>query len=171
MSVPSGIGCTCGVNVNFIASLSRALSASTPQSSDVIQVAANLANGAAGGAATCNGAYMAKRTFGGATDQIVLRGGSLTDDLGNTISFSALRLLVVQNTGIAVITIGGGSNPIPLTNGTTDAITIPAGGIFAWFDGITDAAGMTITAGTACNLNVGGTIGQPWTVLAVGTLV
>ena len=171
MSVPSGIACNCSINMNFVASLQRALTASTPQSSDAIQSAANLSNGAAGAAGTCNGSYIATRTFGGSTDQIVLRGGSLTDDLGNTISFSALRLLVIQNTGTAAITLGGGSNPIPLTNGTTDAINLPAGGIFVWFDGTTDAAGMAITAGTACNLNITGTTVQTWTVLAVGTLV
>ena len=171
MSVPSGIACTCSVNMNFIASLQRALTASTPQSSDAIQQGSNLANGAAGAAGTCNGAFLQKRTFGGATDQVVLRGGSITDDLGDTISFAALRLLVVQNTGTAAITVGGGSNPIPLTNGTTDAINIPAGGMFVWFDGTTDATGMALTAGTGCNLNIGGTLGQTWTVLAVGTLV
>lgn len=109
------------------------------------------------GDAQANKLYTATRTITGAStaDALDLAGG-LTDIFGNTLTFTSIKAILIQNMNTTSgddLTVGGGTNPITsLWNGSTTAkARIKAGG--CWFMS-SRYDGFAITAGTADILTV-----------------
>jgi len=102
--------------------------------------------------------------------------GALTDPYGDAAVFTAVRLILIANTSdkleptsAAGIKIGAGSNPLALFSDATDALPLPAGGIFHWSSPL--ATGLAVTAGTGDILkitNLSGSELARYTLLVLG---
>jgi len=102
------------------------------------------------------------RTTSGNDDLDIV--GGLTDALGNTVSILKIKGLVVQaaaaNTTNVVI---GGSATNPVTSfmtGTTPAVLVRPGGMFALLAGVADATAYAATAATADILRISAASGS-----------
>lgn len=107
------------------------------------------------------GANQAKNHFAdsfsivGAGTQTYDLAGSLTNGIG-TVVFTAIKAIVIKNTGTAAITYGGGSTPfLGFLGDATDEIVVPAGGCVVLVD--PTAAGQAVTAATGDLITLTGT--------------
>jgi hypothetical protein len=107
------------------------------------------------------------RTFSGTTDNLDLFAG-LDDSYGTPVVLTAVKGLLIVNTGADPITVGNaGSNPWDTLLSATGTITLPPG---AWFVCATpDAVGWVVGTSTNVNLLVTGTSGQTYNVAFLGT--
>jgi hypothetical protein len=122
---------------------------------DLWKFGADLTNGT--GANQASKMYVAKRTLAGGANETLDLAGSLTDQFGSTITFTAvkgLKISLLTDTTASSILVGntGANGWLGLFNATTDAVKIRNGYSFAVFG--TDAAGMAVTAGTGDLLKV-----------------
>lgn len=108
--------------------------------------------------------YCAVRTLSGTTDTVDLA-GSLLDEFGATITFAAVKLIAVYNSGADPITI-----TTTIANGWTGAIngviTLAPGALWLAMD--PGATGWAVTSGTADLIQIGGTSGQPYEIVIFG---
>jgi len=103
------------------------------------------------GANQANKMYAASRTLAGGANETLDLSGSLTDQFGNTLLFTAIKgikISVLISTTSSSISVGAtGSNGwTGLLEQTTASIKIKNGYSFSVFG--SDAAGMAVTAGT-----------------------
>jgi len=108
------------------------------------------------------GANQAKNVFAddfavvGAGTQTYDVAGGVVNGLGATVTFTAIKAIIIKNTGAAAITFGGGSNPLgAFFANAADQNVIPAGGLVALVD--PTAAGQPVTAGTGDIITLAGT--------------
>lgn len=100
---------------------------------------------------------------------IDLAGTGITSNVagGATVTFADLQMLIVENTGTSGnILVGGGTNAVGITNGTTDSDVIPPGGfLFRHFG----TAGLAVTPTTGDILQIKSSAGSvTYRVLIVG---
>jgi len=89
--------------------------------------------------------------------------GSLVDHLNNAVTFAKVMLLFIRNKSDTAMTIGGAAC-IPLLNGSTDRITLPALGSM-W---VHVEAGITVTATSADKIIITGTAGKTYEMIVLG---
>jgi hypothetical protein len=158
------------IGINLVATLVKALTLSTPSDQQQVQTSWSLQNGT--GAGKANMSYGATRTLAASTNETLILNGDATfkNSFGDAISFTKIKAIIIRNNGIGALTVGGGTNPVPLTNGTTDAINVPANTMLVLACNAT-GLGWTVTASTACNLKIaadGTTGGVTYDVLVIG---
>lgn len=118
------------------------------------------------GANQANNVFVDKFTISGAGTQTYDLAGGVTSALGTTLTFTAIKALVLKNTGTATLTYGGGSSPfLGWLGDASDEINIPAGGAFVLID--PTAAGQTVTASTGDLITIGATDGAG-TIIIIG---
>ena len=118
-----------------------------------LSVALTLTHGTAAGMA--NQTYHAQRTLAGSANEELDLAGVLTDVFGNTITFTKVKALFIQNTHATNVLIVGGaaSNGFAtLFADATDKINIRPGGFLLL--GATDATAYAVTAGTGDKLKL-----------------
>lgn len=94
--------------------------------------------------------------FSAASTQTYDLAGGVTNALGATLTFTAIKAIVIKNDGAGAITFGGGSNPVgAFFANSADQNVIPAGGFLVLVD--PTAAGQAVTAGTGDVLTLAGT--------------
>jgi len=82
--------------------------------------------------------------------------GGVTNALGQALTFTAVKALIIVNTSAAALTYGGGSTPfLGFLGDATDEITIPPGGMLVLTD--PTASGQPVTPGTGDLITIGGT--------------
>ncbi|QUT07918.1 hypothetical protein KFK14_11315 [Sphingobium phenoxybenzoativorans] len=92
----------------------------------------------------------------GAGNQSYDVAGGLTNALGQALTFTAIKAILVKNTGTAPLTIGAGSNPLAAFMGAgTHTIIIPPGGLILLID--PTAAGQAVVPSTGDVLRIAGT--------------
>ena len=161
--------CSLTGSLAFVASIVKALTASNPVDSESLNASINMATGT--GANKVNRSYQALRSLGSNSNETLILSGdaSFKDAFGDAINFTKLKLLVIYNGGTAALSVGGGANPIALTDGSTDAVVIRPGGYLVLYVGATDTTGIAVAASTACNLKIAaGSGGATYTILIVG---
>lgn len=101
--------------------------------------------------------YSAIRTLAGGANETLDLYGSLTNQLGETINFARVKVIVVElltTTAASSITVGNAASNVftgPL-GGTTPTVTIANGGGMAFWR--SDATGWTVTNSSTDNLKV-----------------
>ena len=94
-------------------------------------------------------------TIVGAGAQTYDLAGALTNPLG-TVIFTAIKALLIVNTGTSPLVYGGGTNPLAAFMGAgTHTVTIAPGGMMLLVD--PTAAGQPVTAATGDILRIAGT--------------
>jgi len=91
------------------------------------------------GLTTSDGLWSVSTTMDGASDSYDLV-GTLTDPLGNAVTFESIEGLFIKNASDLPIVVGGANN-IPLLNGSTDKLNLAAGAVFFTFCDIPVTAG------------------------------
>jgi hypothetical protein len=95
------------------------------------------------------------RTIAASSDEDLDLAGSLTDAFGDTLTFVELKGVVVSaatgNTNNVVVSRPA-ANGVPLFSAAEDALPLPPGAVFAWFN--PGDGGVTVTAGTGDLINV-----------------
>lgn len=108
------------------------------------------------GADQANNVFADDFSITGASTQTYDLAGGLTNSLGQALTFTAIKALIIVNTGAAALTYGGGGAPfLGWLGDATDEITIPAGGLLVLTD--PTAAGQPVTAATGDLITIGGT--------------
>lgn len=108
------------------------------------------------GANQANNVFTDDFAIAGAGSQTYDLAGSLVNALGQVLTFSAIKAIIIKNTGATPITYGGGSNPLAAFMGAgTHTITVPAGGLVVLID--PTAAGQSVTGSTGDILRLAGT--------------
>jgi hypothetical protein len=105
--------------------------------------------------------YTATRTIAGGAISIDLN-GTLTDPLGDAITFATVMLVFIINNGDNAMIVGG-SNNIPML-GSGDVLNLAAGAYFEYID----EAGITVTAGTGDLITVSGTNDDTFDIVLIG---
>lgn len=103
--------------------------------------------------------------FSGVASQTYDLAGGVTNAIGSTLTFTAIKAIVVENTGSSEITYGGGANPfLGFIGAAAHTIKIPAGGMLVLVD--PTAAGQAVTAGTGDTITLAGTSisGSVWII-------
>jgi hypothetical protein len=115
------------------------------------------------GASSANKEWADYRALGGSPDSHDLT--ALTNRIGESVSFSKVRLLVIKAdaTNAAVLTVGGGSNAWATSIGT---ITIRPGEVL--FKKCIDTTAWAVTGGTGDLLQVSGTSGDDYEIYLAG---
>lgn len=113
--------------------------------------------------ATATKIYTASGALTGGAAAIDLS-GSLTDPIGNPCVFTKVQALYFKNTSAAAMTLFGGANNVPITDGTTDSINLAAGASIM----LIDPAGVTVTAGTGDLITVAGTGSGTFEIIVIG---
>lgn len=129
----------------------------------VEKITASFANGT--GANQANNMFVDDFTISGAGAQTYDLAGGLTNGIGVALTFTALKALIVRNSGTAELSMGGGSNPfLGWLGASGDLVKIPAGGLLLLTD--PTAAGQGVTAGTGDILRLSGTdaAGSVWII-------
>jgi hypothetical protein len=107
------------------------------------------------GASQAKNMYVDDFTIVGAGTQTYDLAGALTNGLGAVV-FTAVKAIIIENTGTGNLVYGNGSNPLlAFVGGAAHTIAIPAGGMVCMVD--PTAAGQPITAGTGDILTLTGT--------------
>ena len=95
-----------------------------------------------------------KRTLGGsATEDLDLAGGSLSNPVGQALTFATVKAILVRAAAAngGNIVVGGDINDAPLFSDASDKIPVLPGGVFLW---VAPATGITITGGTGDILQI-----------------
>jgi hypothetical protein len=163
-----------GFNARIVASIIGALSGAP----DVGSVRYNFEQEAKVDLALGTGLRQANHVF---TDERVLAAsasetldlaGGLTDALGATLTFTAIKAILIQadDANVNNVVVGGGSNPFRgWFADATDKLSIPPGGFILLTD--PTAAGQTVTAATGDLLlvaNSGSGTGVTYTITIIG---
>lgn len=117
------------------------------------------------GANQANNIFADDFTISGAGTQTYDLAGGITNALGSTLTFTAIKAILIENTGAAALTYGGGANPfLGFVGGATHTISIPVGGSLLLTD--PSAAGQAVTAGTGDTITLSGTdaAGSIWII-------
>lgn len=132
----------------------------------VIDEVFDLSFGDGTGANQAKNVYSDDFSIVGAGTQTYDLAGALANGLGQTLTFTAIKAIVIKNTGTAPLNYGGGSTPfLGFLGDATDKIVIPAGGLVVLAD--PTAAGQVVTAGTGDLVTLGGT-DAAGTIIIVG---
>lgn len=108
------------------------------------------------GADQANNIFADDFTITGAGTQSYDLAGGVTNALGAALTFTAIKALIIKNTGTAPLALGAGTNPFRgWLADATDKINIPAGGLLVLTD--PSAAGQAVTAATGDLLALAGT--------------
>lgn len=161
---------TTTLDVNLRALLTSALDLTTAQADLLINTRVSMATGTTTGKADL--AWSDTRTVAASgTDPLDLA-GSLTGNLGGTLTIVKLKLVLVRaaaaNTN-AVRVNRPATNGVPLFLAASDGIDVLPGGIFLW---VGPGAGVTVTAATGDLINIDNSgSGTPvnYDVVLVGT--
>lgn len=108
--------------------------------------------------------YCAAGTMSGATQTFDLRGGNLVDTLGRTVNLQKVFAVIIKNNSTTTAITVGGANSIPMLDGNTNKINIPAGGAFAALY----PSGITVTAGTGDLVILNGASGVGYELMIIG---
>lgn len=118
------------------------------------------------GANQANNVFVDKFTITGAGTQTYDLAGGVSSPLGGVLTFTAIKAIILKNTGAAPLTYGGGSSPfLGFLGDASDEIIIPAGGLLVLTD--PTAAGQTVTASTGDLITIGATDGAG-TIIIIG---
>jgi hypothetical protein len=98
---------------------------------------------------------------GGATN--IDLNGTLSDPLGDAITFATVELVYIINTGSNSMTVGGANN-IPML-GSGDVLNLASGAYFEYID----TTGITVDAGTGDLITVTGTNTDTFDIVVIGT--
>lgn len=146
----------------FTGKITVSVAASLVPAPDVGTVEAKIAEVFGNAFTDGTGANQAKQIFAdkftitGAGTQTYDLAGSLENAIGEAVVFTAIKAVILRNTGSAALTYGGGSNPfLGWLGDASDAIVIPAGGMVVLTD--PTAGGQAVTAGTGDIVTIGGT--------------
>lgn len=103
--------------------------------------------------------------FTGQATQTYDLAGGVVNALGQTLTFAAIKAIIVKNTGTSEITYGGGASPfLGFIGAAAHTLKIPAGGMLVLVD--PTAAGQAVVAGTGDVLTLTGTAisGSVWVI-------
>lgn len=145
---------TAKFTLSVVAQQTSSKALTTPEADVSKSYVANYANGT--GANQAQAIFSDSRTItGSGTDNLDLS-GSLTDALGATVALTAVKELVIANTGTVQIRVGkkitnGFAGPFDQTAGAL-GIIVEAGGVLRLSN--PSAAGWAVTAATADLLSV-----------------
>lgn len=119
--------------------------------SDTARIAKALVLSAGTGADQADRCYAKSRTVNASTTDTldVATGGGLTDIRGQALALAKVKAIVIRNTHAtqAITLTRPAANGVPIFAAAGDAVTIPAGGVFAL--AAPGAAGLaTVTGGT-----------------------
>ncbi|MGC4252434.1 MAG: hypothetical protein QM605_13490 [Sphingobium sp.] len=124
----------------------------------------SFANGV--GAGQANNIFADEFSISGAGTQTYDLAGGIANALGQVLTFTAIKALVLVNTGTAALTYGGGSNPfLGWLGDASDEIVIPAGGMLTLTD--PTAEGQAVTPSTGDIITIGGT-NAAGTIIIIG---
>lgn len=119
-----------------------------------------------------NQVYYGQRTLGvSATEDLDISGTLKEVDGVTNVTLVRLRVVGIYNEGPGDLTFArAAANGVPLFSAASDAIVIPAGGMFFWTCGAT-ASGTVVTAATGDLLTVTETsaLGTTYDVMIAGT--
>lgn len=165
---------TTSLNVRLSVNLTKAVDLLTAgvQAPLALNLALSMADGFASGQG--DRAWWDTRTLTASqTEDLDLVGGSLTNALGDTVSFAKLKLVLVKaadaNNASNNVVIGGDTNAVPIFGAAAHTTFLRAGQCFLWTDFIT---GTTLTGGTGDVLqmaNSAGTNSISYDIVLVGT--
>ena len=124
-------------------------------------VASNITNKQASTLATTDTVYTNTLTISGGAVSIDLN-GTLSDPLGNAITFATVMLVFILNNGDNAMTTGGANN-IPML-GAGDVLNLASGAYFQYID----ETGIAVTAGTGDLITVTGTNGDTVSIVVIG---
>jgi hypothetical protein len=116
--------------------------------------------------------FFDSRTLGGSSETLDLVGG-FADAFGTTVSPAKIKAVIIANRSqtLTLTAKAASSNGwTGLFGGSTDAANIgkassQAYGYFVWFA----PQGVAITAGTGDSITIGGTAGQTYDIMVIGT--
>lgn len=141
--------------------------ASDPLSKTISQA---IANGTGDGQATQM--FHERRTLTtGATYEYDLA-GALVDELGQTLTFAAIKAIIIYSTSASnkILTIGAGTHPLAgwVGDAASDTVKVNAGGLLVL---IAPNTGYTVTAGSADDLLVTNAAGgsSTYDIIIIGT--
>ena len=90
--------------------------------------------------------------------------GSLTDPLGNAVTFAkVMAVFVINNSTTDSLTVGGANN-IPML-GSGDVMNVALGAYMQYID----ETGITVTAGTGDLITITGTNGETFDLVIIGS--
>jgi hypothetical protein len=110
--------------------------------------------------------YSLSDALGASPTSLDLRGGALTDTIGGTLNLQTVYLIAFTNNSEHAMTIGG-ANCIPLLNGSTDKISVPAGSTRLFYD----PDGIAVTDGTGDLFIIDGTAADTFDLIIIGKTV
>lgn len=138
---------TTRLDLKLNAAMQTVLDLVTASAPLTYSTARDLADG--GGANQANKLFSDQRTIGdGASEDLDLNGGVLTDSFGATLVFAGVKCLIVISlpTNTTNLTLFGDANSVPILNTAATTTTLTPGGIFVYFN--PSATGAVVTAGT-----------------------
>jgi len=145
---------TAQITTSIVASLTGApdVGAVSQEISDKLRL--TLTSGT--GANQANNIFTDDFSIVGAGTQTYDLAGALTNGIGGTAIFTAIKMIAIKNNGTTALTYGGGSASfLGFLGDATDEIVVPAGGFIVLAD--PTAAGQAVTATTADLITLSGT--------------
>lgn len=115
---------------------------------------------------SADASYTLTDNIGASPTSLDLRGGALTDTIGVTLNLQTIYLIVFTNNSENAMTLGG-ANAIPLLNGSTDKIIVPAGSTRLFYD----PNGIAVTDGTGDLFIIDGTAADTFDLIIIGKTV
>lgn len=136
--------------VKLAAKLSGAVDLSTTHQDIDYSKIVDLANGT--GADQANQVFVDTRTLASAANETLDLSGSLTNAIGESVTFTKLKAIIVKNKGTTDLTIGNAASNqfASFLGGATQTLIVPAGGILVLT--APGANGLAVTAGTGDQL-------------------
>lgn len=136
--------------VKLAAKLSGAVDLSNVHQDIDYQKLLALANGT--GANQANQIFSDTRTLASAANETLDLSGSLTNAFGESVTFTKLKAMIVQNKGTTDLTIGNAASNqfASFLGGATQTLVVPAGGVLVLT--APGANGFAVTAGTGDQL-------------------
>ena len=111
----------------------------------------------------CDSVFSVSGTIAGGTDDYDLA-GSLTNPLGQAVTFAKVMAVFVRNNGSNVMKVGGANN-IPMFDAVGDEISLAANAYFLYVD----QTGITVTGATGDLITVTGTNDDTYDIIVIGS--
>lgn len=124
----------------------------TPRSEFTYDRTIDIASGA--GADQANQVWSDTRTLSSGANETLDLNGSLTNAIGESVTFTKLKAIFIRNKGTTALTVGNATTNgfISWVGGATHTLEVKPGGLFLLT--APDATGLAVAAGTADQLKI-----------------
>lgn len=138
--------------VKLAATLSSSADLATGKSELDYQKSMPLANGT--GADQANQVWHDTRTLADGANETLDLNASLTNQFGESVTFTKLKLILIKNKGTTTLSVGAAATNqfVAFVGSATDVVKVPGGGMLVLT--APDATGFAVAAGSTDNLKI-----------------